>query len=221
MAAGAAELTIALAKGVLRMNSLNIMKFGFRFVAAVVALLLAAVPLFSQASVGGLAGNLSGKQTQKLAELRRFEHHSTPAQRLDIPKVVFSSIDAFLRGKWPAEAEKVTALDGIGKKGGDQLEIRIANRSRVAIENVRVQFPSQTEVYGTIPPNGVTDYRVVKKAYRYAPIKAVVSGVPAGFQPIDYVGESELKAGRYTYVLTIHPRATPKYYGLKLKLRKE
>jgi len=140
-----------------------------------------------QTSVGGLAGNLSGKQTQKLAELRRFEHHSTPAQRLDIPK----------------------------------LEIRIANRSRVAIENVRVLFPSQSEVYGTIPPNGVTDYRVVKKAYRYAPIKAVVAGVPAGFLPIDYVGESELKAGRYTYVLTINARATSKYYGLKLKLRKE
>ena len=149
------------------------------------------------------------------------DSHSTPAQRLDIPKVVFSSIDAFLRGKWPAESEKVTALDGIGQKGGDQLEIRIANRSRVAIENVRVQFPSQTDVYGTIPPNGVTDYRVVKKAYRYARIEAVVAGKPAGFLPIDYVGESELKAGRYTYVLTINARATSKYYGLKLKLRKD
>src|SRR5262245_61361057 len=104
------------------MNSLNNKKFGFRFAAAVVALLLAAAPLFSQASVGGLAGNLSGKQAQKLAELRRCEHHSAPAQRLDIPKVVFSSIDAFLPGKWPAEDEKVTALDGIGKKGSDQLE---------------------------------------------------------------------------------------------------
>ena len=203
------------------MNSLNIMKFGFRFMAPVVALLLAAVPLFSQASVDGLAGNLSGKQMQKLAELRRFEHHSAPAQRLDIPKVIFSSIDAILRGKWSAEAEKVIALDGIGKKGGDKLEIRIANHSRVALENVRVLFPSQSEVYGTIPPNGVTDYRVVKKAYRYAPIKAVAAGVPAGFLPIDYVGESELKAGRYTYVLTINARATSKYYGLKLKLRKE
>jgi len=48
-----------------------------------------------------------------------------------------------------------------------------------------------------------------------------VAGVPAGFLPIDYVGESELKAGRYTYVLTINARATSKYYGLKLKLRKE
>ena len=203
------------------MNSLNSMKFGLRFVPAVVALLLAAVSLFSQASVGGLAGNLSGKQTQLLAELRRFEHRSTPAQRLDTPKVAFSSIGAILRGKWPAGAEKVTALDGLGQKGGDQLEIRVANRSRVAIENVRVQFPSQTEIYGTIPPNGVTDYRVIKKAYRYARIEAVVAGVPAVLQPIDYVGESELKAGRYTYVLTIHPRATSKYYGLKLKLRKE
>ena len=114
-----------------------------------------------------------------------------------------------------------SVLDVIGKKGGDQLEIRIANRSRVAMENVRVQFPSQTEVYGTIPPNGVTDYRVVKKAYRYARIDAVVAGAPAVLQPIDYVGESELKAGRYTYVLTIDARAPSKVYGLRLKLRKE
>jgi hypothetical protein len=59
-AAGATELTIELAEGESGMNSLNIMKFGYRFVAAVVAFLLTAIPLFGQASVGGLAGNLSG-----------------------------------------------------------------------------------------------------------------------------------------------------------------
>ncbi len=41
------------------MNSLNIMKFGFRFVAVVAALLLTAVPLFGQAPVGGLTGSVT------------------------------------------------------------------------------------------------------------------------------------------------------------------
>jgi hypothetical protein len=62
---------------------------------------------------------------------------------------------------------------------------------------------------------------VVKKAYRYALIEAVVAGKPARLIPIDYVGESELKAGRYTYVLTIDARTPSKVYGLRLKLRKE
>jgi hypothetical protein len=89
------------------------------------------------------------------------------------------------------------------------------------MENVRVEFPSQTEVYGAIPPNGVTGYRVIKKAYRYAYIEAVVGGEPAVIQPIDYVGERELKAGKYTYVLTINARASSKYDRLRLKLRIE
>jgi hypothetical protein len=100
-------------------------------------------------------------------------------------------------------------------------EIRLANRSKVPIEQVRVQFPSQTEEYGTIPPKGVTEYRVVRKAYRYARIEAIVSGEEVVVQPIDYVGEKELKAGKYTYVLTVNEKATSKYDRINLALRKD
>ena len=105
--------------------------------------------------------------------------------------------------------------------GSADPEIRVANRSNVPIEQVRIQFPSQTEEYGTIPPQGVTEYRVVKLAYRYARIEAKVRGEEVLLQPIDYVGEKQLRGGKYTYVLTVNEKATSKYTRLKLELRKD
>lgn len=105
--------------------------------------------------------------------------------------------------------------------GSSDIEIRISNESKVAIENVKVGFPSQTEDYGTIPAKGVTEYRLVKRAYRYARIEATVEGKPAVIQPIDYVGEKELKTGKYTYVLTVNGNAKSEYDRLRLKCRKE
>lgn len=105
--------------------------------------------------------------------------------------------------------------------GSNDIEIRISNQSKIAIENVRVGFPSQTENFGTIPPNGTTDYRVVKQAYRYARIEARVNGKRAVIQPFDYVGEKELKTGKYTYVLTINEKAKSEFDRLRLKCLKE
>jgi hypothetical protein len=101
------------------------------------------------------------------------------------------------------------------------LEIRVANHSNVPIEEVRIGFPSQTEEYGTILPKGVTEYRVVKKAYRYAQLAARIDGEEVVIQPFDYVGEKPLKGGKYTYVLTINKKATTKFNRIKLRLRKD
>lgn len=105
--------------------------------------------------------------------------------------------------------------------GSNDVEIRISNQSNAAIEDVRVGFPSQTEDYGTIPAKGTTDYRVIKKAYRYAYVEAMVDGKRAVIQPFDYVGEKELKPGKYTYVLTINEKVTSGYDRLRLACRKE
>lgn len=102
-----------------------------------------------------------------------------------------------------------------------EIKIRIANRSNVPIEKVRVQFPSQTEEYGNIRPREVSEYRVVKESYRYAYIEAVVEGKRAVLQPIDYVGEKKLRSGSYTYELSINQKATSEYDRLKLACRKD
>lgn len=101
------------------------------------------------------------------------------------------------------------------------VEIRIANRSNFEMVGVRVGFPSQTEEYGSIPPGVVTEYRAVPKAYRYAYIETTVDGKRAVIQPIDYVGERELKSGKYTYVLTLSKTATSEYDRLRLKCIKD
>ncbi len=49
-------------------------------------------------------------------------------------------------GNWLMEE----ALKTFREKESDQLEIRIANRSRVEMENVLVQFPSQTRSFSVL-----------------------------------------------------------------------
>ena len=106
-------------------------------------------------------------------------------------------------------------------QNSDEVEIRIANQSRVTLEDVRVEFPSQTVSYGTIETGKATEYRVVRRAYRYARIEALVDGKPALLQPIDYVGEKELRPGRYSYVLKINKKASSEYDLLVLECRKD
>jgi proline iminopeptidase len=131
---------------------------------------------------------------------------------IEAPELVFSSVDTFLRGKWPMQAERI-------REG--EVEIRIANYSKVPIENLRVYFGSQIEEYGTVAAKGVTEYRKVRNAYRYARIEAIVEGERAQLQPIDFVGEAELKPGKYTYILTINKKANSEFNRLQLKCRKD
>ena len=95
--------------------------------------------------------------------------------------------------------------------------IRLANRSAVPMENVIVRFPSQTESYGTIPPNSATPYREIQKAYSYAYIEATVNGRKAVLQPIDFVGEKLLGGGKYTYALTANEQAETEHQRLRLE----
>lgn len=101
------------------------------------------------------------------------------------------------------------------------VNIRVANRSDVEFRNVIVKFPSQTEIYGNIPPGRTTEYRKVNKAYRYAYIKVEIDGQEAILQPVDYVGERLLSRGNYTYSLSYNPKDTDKNDRLLLHLEKE
>lgn len=78
-------------------------------------------------------------------------------------------------------------------------EIRVRNASNVAYENVIVGDRS----YGDIEPGAVTDYQNWEQAYRYAYVSLTAEGKPMVIQPIDFVGETPLGAGRFTYVVTV------------------
>lgn len=87
--------------------------------------------------------------------------------------------------------------------GGGDVEIRIQNASSFPFQRVDVVFPEDQVSYGSIPANSTSDYRGVSRAYRYAYIEVEIAGEELRIQPIDYVGESLLDSGRYTYVLNV------------------
>ena len=81
----------------------------------------------------------------------------------------------------------------------DSTRIRIRNATHVPFENVIVGDKS----YGDIAPGDVTEYQTWRHAYRYAYVSLKADGKPMLIQPIDYMGETPLGDGRFTYVLTI------------------
>jgi hypothetical protein len=84
-----------------------------------------------------------------------------------------------------------------------EVQIRVRNAASVALEDVLVEFPEETELYGTIQPGQVSRYHRVRPAYRYAYAEANVSGKLLRLMPIDFVGEEFLESGSYTYEIGI------------------
>jgi hypothetical protein len=97
------------------------------------------------------------------------------------------------------------ALPGCDSPFGPQgdVAIRIANNSSFAFERVDVVFPEDEVSYGAVPAHRTTGYRGVETAYRYAYIEVVIDGEELVIQPIDYVGETPLEPGHYTYALNV------------------
>jgi len=84
------------------------------------------------------------------------------------------------------------------------VEIRIRNASNVDFADVYTIFPSGQKVhYGPIPAGSASVYEVVTQAYSYTYLEVVAGGKTYKYQPIDYVGESELPIGRYSYALDL------------------
>jgi hypothetical protein len=90
-----------------------------------------------------------------------------------------------------------------GEKTG-RVEIRIRNESDVDFDRVLVQFPGQREVdYGALRKGAVTAFKATSRAYRYAGLSVRAGSQGLSLQPIDYLGEQELSAGRYPYALGV------------------
>jgi len=85
----------------------------------------------------------------------------------------------------------------------DDIQIRIGNESAVPFDDVDVIFPSDEVDYGHVPSGGVSEYRRVEVAYAYARIDVRIGATKLWIQPIDYVGEPQLRPGRYTYALNV------------------
>ena len=53
----------------------------------------------------------------------------------------------------------------------------------------------------SLAPGEVSAYQRADGAYSYGALKVVADGVERRIQPIDFVGETPLSAGRYTFVI--------------------
>ena len=81
----------------------------------------------------------------------------------------------------------------------DLLLLRIKNTSQFDYTDVVVNTSGGEHNYGTISSNQSSDYKAFDLAYRYAFVELKIDGSTYTIQPIDYVGETPLDNGKYTY----------------------
>lgn len=97
----------------------------------------------------------------------------------------------------------------------DAIRIRIKNTSAFNYENVYVNTSGGENNYGNLQSGQTSEYKEFASAYRYAYIRLEVNGQTAVVQPIDYVGETLLENGNYTYELSTD--GTSSYLDLVFK----
>ena len=77
--------------------------------------------------------------------------------------------------------------------------IRIENTSKFSYQNIKVSI-TEEKFYEPLAPGTSSAYQRFSKAFRYAYIELKINNKRFSLQPIDYVGEEELKDGKYTSV---------------------
>lgn len=82
--------------------------------------------------------------------------------------------------------------------------IRIANGSGLNYENIIVNIDGDTVYYGDLESHSKSDYKSFGFAYSYAFVEFYVNDEKYTYQPTDFVGESKLENGKYTYVVTAY-----------------
>ncbi len=81
--------------------------------------------------------------------------------------------------------------------GSFAIEIRVRNGTDIDFKDLIVGGKK----YGDIKRGAVTGYQTWKGAYRYSSVSLTATNKPLRIQPIDYVGETPLGDGNFTYVL--------------------
>ena len=101
-----------------------------------------------------------------------------------------------------------------------ELNIRLSNVSQYDFQNIVVNTSTGDTTFENISPQEMTSYKTFKTAYRYAYVKLEIDGETYTLQPSDYVGETPLKNGNYTYQIDAND-SQEQYEKLTLTLIKE
>jgi len=84
-----------------------------------------------------------------------------------------------------------------------ETELRISNNSNSSFDSVIVNSPDGKQVYYNVTAGSSSGYKAFDFLYSYAYIEVHFNNQMLKLQPIDYVGEEKLKAGKYSYKIGI------------------
>lgn len=103
----------------------------------------------------------------------------------------------------------------------NDVNIRLSNISALNFENIIVNPGSSERVnYGDLDAGMFSGYKNFQKAYSYGFVELIAEGEKYSIIPIDYVGETPLSNGSYTYQLDLVDREGG-YTQLTITLIKE
>ncbi len=86
----------------------------------------------------------------------------------------------------------------------NEVKIRLSNISQYDFQNIVVNTTTGNVNFGNLSSGQKSEYKEFDKAYRYAFVELEIDGETYTLQPIDYVGETLLKNGIYTYQLDVN-----------------
>lgn len=95
----------------------------------------------------------------------------------------------------------VAAEPGNPPSPAQEVTVRLKNETGSDMHNVSVNFRGQVIDYGFIGKGEYSKYHAVDRAYGYAHVEWKADGRIKWVVPVDYVGEKELEAGHYTYII--------------------
>lgn len=79
------------------------------------------------------------------------------------------------------------------------INIRLSNVSPYEFHNIVVNTTTGNIDFGALKSGQKTEYKTFETAYRYAFFELEIEGETYSIQPRDYVGETPLENGNYTY----------------------
>ncbi|MFC5624000.1 hypothetical protein [Algoriphagus winogradskyi] len=95
--------------------------------------------------------------------------------------------------------------------------IRVENSSRLDFKEILISSGAEPVEFGDVKAGKKSDFKEFESAYRYGFVSLMADGEELRIQPFDYVGETPLSKGYYTYKLGVD-ESDPENLRLTLEL---
>ncbi len=81
--------------------------------------------------------------------------------------------------------------------------LRIINEGDIDFQSIKVRFTGPEVQYGELAAGHISEYKLFDEVYHYSFIEVETETKTYRLVPVDFVGESPLKPGQYTYEMKI------------------